>query len=270
MGEVQRRDRRGASEAAGCALAVDVGNTFTRFGLVMGDEVLSTWAITTRSVLTSDEALMSLESFFAARAAERPTDAIVSSVVPVLTDVWVRASHEVCERRPLVVGPGLKTGLRMRYNDPAEIGSDRIADMAAAKKLIGAPCVVVDLGTTTNFEVIDETGAFVGGIIAPGLRLSAAALADAAAKLPTVEMKAPANVIGKNTREAMQSGAVLGEAVRIDGLLSLIEEELGYRAPAVISGADAAVFAALSRHELRVEEDLTLRGLGILRDFNRK
>ena len=152
------------------ALAVDVGNTLTRFGLFEGNELASTWCATTRPVITVDEAHAMLREFFLIRGLSSPSHevsierAIVSSVVPSITDAWVQAAHAVSTSRPLVVGPGLKTGLKMRFDDPGEVGSDRIADMVAAKELFGFPLIVVDFGTTTNFEVLDEGGAFAGGI----------------------------------------------------------------------------------------------------------
>ena len=243
------------------ALAIDVGNTLTRFGLFEGDELASTWCATTHPVITVDEAHAMLREFFLIRGFSSPSHevsierAIVSSVVPSITDAWVQA-HAVSASRPLVVGPGLKTGLKMRFDDPGEVGSDRIADMVAAKELFGFPLIVVDFGTTTNFEVLDEGGAFAGGIIAPGLRLSLSALSSAAARLSMVEMKAPASIVGTNTRTAIQSGAVMGEVARIDGL--------------IMSGDDASALAALCSHEAQVEPDLTLLGLGMLERLNRR
>ena len=206
----------------------------------------------------------------AATAAFRPAGSILSCVVPDLVDVWARALHAECGRRTLVVGPGLKTGIRMRYRDPAEVGPDRVADLAAALADYGGPLVVVDLGTTTNFEVLDAEGTFVGGIIAPGLALGAKALAQAAARLPRVELKAPASVIGTSTREAMQAGVVMGEVARIDGLVDLVLSELGCEAPVVVTGADATAMAALLRHEARADDTLTLRGLRRLYELNRR
>ena len=169
-----------------------MGNTLTRFGLFEDNELASTWCATTRPVITVDEAHAMLREFFLIRGFSSASHevsierAIVSSVVPSITDAWVKAAHAVSALRPLVVGPGLKTGLKMRFDDPGEVGSDRIADMVAAKELFGFPLIVVDFGTTTNFEVLDEGGAFVGGIIAPGLRLSLSALSSAAARLSMV------------------------------------------------------------------------------------
>lgn len=263
--------RRSDEHGDEAVLAVDVGNTTTRLGIARAGRMVATWEATTPERLTGDEALVVLRDFFAVRLIDfEIAGSIVSSVVPALTDVWVGAAGALSRRRALVVGPGLKTGLRMLFDDPGEVGADRIADMVAARAMAKGPVVVVDFGTTTNFTVIDEDGAFAGGIIAPGLRLSLAALAGAAAKLTMVEMKAPATVIGRNTRTAMQSGAVLGEIARIDGLIDLIWDELGYSTDVIMSGDDAAALCALSRHEASVVEDLTLEGLFMLERLNRR
>lgn len=278
-------------ESAAFVLAVDVGNTATRFGLLDGLELAASWEFATRSRMTADEARLEIANFltmlerdcargiadcpgFAPESgggiAAGPADAILSSVVPDLTDVWVSALTIECARRPFVVGPGLKTGLKMHYNDPSEVGSDRVATLVAAREAYGYPLVVVDLGTTTNFDVLDEHGAFAGGVIAPGLALSAHALAQAAARLPVIEIKVPSSVIGKSTREAMQAGVVLGEAARIDGLVDAIEEELGCKARVIATGAHAAAVAALSERIERADESLVLRGLGMLFALNSK
>ena len=146
-------------------LAVDVGNTTTRLGLFADGELVSTWELTTRERLTVDEARMKLAQALAMMGKPLPAESILACVVPTLTDVWRSALAATCGSRPLVVGPGLKTGIRMRYDDPSEVGADRVADVVAARAEYGAPAVVVDLGTTTNFEVLDADGAFAGGII---------------------------------------------------------------------------------------------------------
>lgn len=250
-------------------LAVDVGNTTTRLGLFVRGELAGTWELTTHERLTVDEARMQLAQAAALMGEALPEEAILACVVPTLTDVWRRALAAACGCRPLVVGPGLKTGLKMRYDDPSEVGADRVADVRAAREDYGAPVVVVDLGTTTNFEVVDSEGAFVGGIIAPGVTLGARSLAAAAARLPMIELRAPSSVIGRNTRAAMQSGVVLGEVARIDGLLDAVMGELGESAPVVITGDGAAAMAALLRHEAHVDDTLTLRGLWSLWRANR-
>ena len=261
------RDRvlqaRGISEpsTASCLLAVDVGNTVTKFGVFAADELAGTWEVTTSERCTADEAWAQAACAIDMLGAPEPTSAILSCVVPSLAEVWRSALGKLCGARPYVVGPGLKTGIRMRYDDPSEVGSDRVADAVAARETYGAPVVVVDLGTTTNIEVVDESGAFAGGIIAPGVALGARSLTAAAARLPMIELRAPERVIGRSTRSAMQSGVVLGEAARIGGLLDAVMDELGTDAPVVITGDGAAQVAALISHDAVVDETLTLRGL---------
>ena len=189
----------------GCAyiLTVDVGNTFIRFGLFAEDSAaaqecpLATCEITTPSSITADEARMRLVQVMAALAADAgmpgalvSTAAVLSCVVPALERPWKAALSRTCTGRVLTVGPGLKTGMPVHYDDPAEIGPDRIADAVAARAVYGSPCIVIDLGTTTNIEVIDAHGTFVGGVIAPGLALGARSLSAAAARLPQVEPSA--------------------------------------------------------------------------------
>lgn len=197
-------------------------------------------------------------------------DTILASVVPSLTDVWAQALKRLCTGRYLLVGPGLKTGLKMAHNDPGELGADRVAYMAGAKKIYGTPTLVVNLGTTTNVDLLDEKGQFAGGIIAPGMRSSATALFSQAARLPVVECKPPATVVGKRTRDAMQSGIVLGEAARIDGLIDLVWNEIGYQTQVVVTGADAKMIAPFLHHETTLDEHLTLQGLLVLHALNAK
>ena len=288
-------------------LTVDVGNTSTRIGLFAEDTAaalqtpLATCEVTTQTPRTADEVRMMLRQVTTVLAADAgmvaaagvgatrsisapvagvpaaPAAAVLSCVVPALERPWTAALERACTGRVLTVGPGLKTGMRMRYDDPAEIGPDRIADAVAARAVHGAPSIVVDLGTTTNIEVVDASGAFAGGIIAPGLALGARSLSAATARLPQVEPAAPAHVIGRSTREAMRSGVVLGEVARIDGMLDMVLAEMHAEGaageapvPIVITGDDAAHLAALVRHDLVVDETLTLRGLAELYRLNRK
>ena len=271
----------------GCAyiLTVDVGNTFIRFGLFAEDSAaaqecpLATCEITTPSSITADEARMRLMQVMGALAADAgvsgvlaPAAAVLSCVVPALERPWKAALSRTCTGRVLTVGPGLKTGIPVHYDDPAEI-----ADAVAARAVYGSPCIVIDLGTTTNIEVIDVHGTFVGGVIAPGLALGARSLSAAAARLPQVEPSAPTHVIGRNTREAMRSGVVLGEVARIDGMLDMVLAEMRATkaagegdVPIVITGDDAEALAALVGHSLTVDDALTLRGLAELYRINQK
>lgn len=264
-------------------LTVDVGNTTTNIGLFSIERnedsslagtfetaLLGSCALTTPARITADEARIQLEQ---ARTLmpNNPLDGVVlSCVVPTLTDPWRTALASACGGRPLVIGPGIKTGVRMSYDDPAEVGPDRIADVVAARATYGSPVLAIDLGTTTNFEVIDERGAFTGGIIAPGVALGARSLAEAAARLPIIELRAPERVVGRSTRAAMQSGVVLGEAARIDGLIDAVFEELEYSAPIVITGDGSESLAALLRHDATVDATLTLRGLALIWQANQR
>ena len=252
-------------------LAVDIGNSVTNFGLASGEELTATWSVTTPERLTADEALMCVHSYLQARCSDiAAKDAIVSSVVPSLTDAWVEALHRLCGSRPLVVGPGLKSGMKLHLNRPADLGADRVADCVAAKHLYGFPLVVVDFGTATNLEVIDDEGVVQGGVIAPGLRLAARAVAQAAAQLPVIDLHAPKSVIGKSTRDAMQVGIVIGEVARIDGLIDAVWAELGYRTRVVATGDDAHAMASLSQRIELADQHLTLKGLALLYAKNRK
>lgn len=249
-------------------LAVDIGNTTTRFGLLEMDggnpQLAASCEVTTRASTTTDEARIALGQVLDELPALAIDGSILSCVVPTLTNPWHRALAAVVPGKQLVVGPGLRSGIRLRFNDPSEVGSDRIADAVAARAAYGAPAVVIDLGTTTNFEAIDASGAFCGGIIAPGLAIGARALNEAAARLPIIELNAPERVLGRSTREAMQSGVMLGEAARIDGLLDAMLGELGEAAPIIMTGEGAETIARLLRHETIVDDTLTLRGLALI------
>lgn len=257
-------------ELGGSVLAVDVANGLTRLGVFDDDVLLAAQEVSTPRHLTADEAIEQVRDVLdrvhadAGEPDVRPTGAILSCVVPSHAEAWTRALASVADSRPVVVGPGLRTGLRMRLENPGDVGSDRIANVIAARETAGAPVLVVSLGTTTNIEVVDDTGTFVGGAIAPGVMLGARALDEAAARLPLVELQVPRRAIGRNTREAIQAGVVLGEAARVDGLLDVIAEELGYAPRVVVTGHHAAVVAPLLRHEALLDERLTLRGLVLI------
>lgn len=273
-------------------LTVDVGNTTTRLGMfsVTPDEapcLLDACELTTKAPLTADEARIELGHALELLPSARIAGAILSCVVPTLGAAWRQALERTLGCRVLVVGPGLKSGIKLLFDNPAEVGSDRIADAVAARARYGAPAIVIDLGTTTNFEVINHAGAFAGGIIAPGISLSARALAQAAARLPLVELTAPGRVAGRNTADAMRSGVVLGSAAMIDGLIDAIAAEQGLsvgpspdaanvaapRAPhaaLVITGESAHELSALLHHEVIVDEQLTLTGLALIWQTNQR
>ena len=252
-------------------LAVNVGNGHTRFGVFDGAELVGSWNGTTPASITRDEARATAAAVVSQVLGDEATlyGAILSCVVPSHVEAWSQALSDLAATRALVIGPGLKSGVRMRQDDPAGVGADRVANVAAAQERFGAPVIVVSLGTTTNVEVVDKNGSFAGGIISPGLELGVIGLSQAAARLPMVDLSAPAAAIGKNTRDAMRSGVVLGEAARIDGLLDMVFDELGYEAPVVITGSRADLVASLLVHEATVDETLVLRGLARIWHLNR-
>lgn len=252
-------------------LTVDIGNTQTAMGMFDGPDLVAHWVLTTRSQDTADELQFMLEGQFDLNAIdlEECNDVVIASVVPALTDCWATVAKRITGRDPIVVGPGIKTGLAMHYDNPAEVGADRVADAMAAIELVGAPCVVVDLGTTTNIEVIDKQGRFMGGIIAPGMGTGAAAMFSHAARLPEVDITMPQYVIGTNTVDVMRSGIVFGEVARIDGLVDMIFTELGYEAPVIATGGFSGMIAELSQTITLREPRLTLRGLRLVYEKNK-
>ena len=252
-------------------LAVDIGNTQTTVGLFLEGEMVTRWAVTTRGADTPDELhqIVYTQLMLGGRGLECIDDAVLASVVPSLTGTWAQVAERITGRCPVVVGPGVKSGLPMRYDNPAEVGADRVADAVAAVARYGAPVVVVDLGTATNIEVVDQSGAFRGGIIAPGLRSGADSLFKRGALLSQVGLEMPPHVIGTNTADAMRSGIMLGEVARIDGLVQRIFAELGYTAPVVASGGLGRYLVGASTTITAFELDLTLEGLRIIYEKNR-
>ncbi len=254
----------------GAVLAIDVGNTITTIGLFQkdadgSDDPVLRWEITTPEHLTADEALLVLAQL---AGPEKVVGAILSCVIPTQVGVWERALTRASQTRPFVVGPGLKTGLKMRYRDPAEVGPDRIADAVAVRERYQLPAISVDFGTSMNIEVIGADGAFLGGLIAPGLALGAQALNRRTARLPLIEIEMPKEVIGRSTREAMLSGVVFGEVARIDGLIDRVFAALDSVATVVLTGDGAHEMASCLSHDATVDETLALRGLHQLYKLN--
>lgn len=252
-------------------LTVDIGNTQTAMGLFEGEELVAHWVFTTRTQDTADEVGFMLTGQFDLNGIDSAAceNVVIASVVPALTECWATVAHRITGREPIIVGPGIKTGLAMRYDNPAEIGADRVADAIAAIKLVGVPAIVVDLGTTTNIEVIDKEGRFRGGIIAPGMGTGANAMFSHAARLPQVDIVEPDHVIGTNTVDAMRSGIVFGEVARIDGLVRAIFDELGYETPVIATGGFSGLIAELSQTITMREPRLTLHGLRLVYEKNR-
>lgn len=254
-------------------LAIDIGNTQTVLGLYdsatdssQSAPLLDCWRIATVLTDTSDEIMVRLMGLLQLNSLTLSdiTDVAIASVVPSLTKQWRVAGKRMTGSDPLVVGSTTDTGLAIKYRHPSEIGADRLAVAVAAIARYGAPVVVVDFGTATNIEVVDDSGAFIGGIISPGLMTSAEALFSAAARLSKIEIEIPETVIGTTTHGAVQSGLTYGEIDRIDGLIRRIFAELGYSAPVIATGGLSSKVVKLSSTITAVNDDLALEGLRLL------
>jgi type III pantothenate kinase len=252
-------------------LAADVGNTQTVLGLFDGERLAEHWRVATEAERTGDELAALLSDLLALRGHgfDDVSGICLSSTVPLL----VRAYQELAERQIgaplLVLGPGTRTGVPVLYDDPREVGPDRIANAVAARERYGAPCIVVDFGTSTNFDAVSAQGEYVGGVLAPGIEISMDALFARAARLTKVDFVAPETVIGKTTVASLQSGLVYGFAGQVDGIVERIRAELGDNAPVIATGGLAELIAPHSRTIEKVDPLLTLDGLRLVWDRNR-
>jgi type III pantothenate kinase len=251
-------------------LAVDVGNTQTALGLFDGESLAESWRVATEAERTGDE----LAALFADlldlrnRSFEDVSGVCLSSTVPLLVRAYEALAEDQIEVPILVLGPGTKTGISIHYDDPREVGPDRIANAVAARERYGSPCIVVDFGTSTNFDAVSAEGEYVGGVLAPGIETSMDALFARAARLTKVDFVQPDSVIGKSTVSALQSGVVYGFAGQVDGIVERIRGELGDTAPAIATGGLAELIAPHSRTIEKVDPLLTLDGLRLVWDLN--
>jgi type III pantothenate kinase len=251
-------------------LAVDVGNTNTVLGVFRGDELVANWRIQTVAGRTHDEyavlvrSLLELDGF----AWGTVRAGIISSVVPPTVFGLQKFFKAYCGGMALVVGPGIKTGMPILYENPREVGADRIVNAVAAYETYRQGCIVVDFGTATTWDVVNPRGEYLGGVIAPGVQISAEALYRNAAKLPRIDIIRPTKVLGKNTVASMQSGLLFGYAGMVDALVDRLRGEVDFPAKCLATGGLAALVASESRTIEVTDELLTLRGLKILYDRN--
>ncbi len=256
-------------------LAVDVGNTNVTLGVFAyeGDDasLLHHWRLPTHREQTSDEVLVTLKGLcdLAGFPITNIGAAILSSVVPPLLPIWERVCAKLLEKPPLVVGPGIKTGMPVRYENPREVGADRIVNAVAALELLGGPVIAVDFGTATTFDCVSAKGEYLGGAIFPGILVAMEALFSRASMLHRIEIARPRSVIGRTTTQSLQSGLLFGYAGMVDSMVDRIRGELGSDARVIATGGLAQRIAAESKSIERVEPFLTLEGLRMLYEKNR-
>jgi type III pantothenate kinase len=250
-------------------LAIDVGNTNTVLGVYDRDHLVRHWRLATDADRTVDEHGVLLHSLFATAKIDRPIDSVIlSCVVPPLQKTVEQVSREYLEVQPVTVGPGIKTGMPILYDNPKEVGADRIVNAVAAYERTRTATIIVDFGTATTFDFVTPKGEYLGGVITPGPGIALEALYQRAAKLYRVEMTKPPRVVGRNTIHAIQSGIVFGYVAMVDGLVRRIREENDAAARVIATGGFATLLAPESETIEEVDEFLTLDGLRLLHQRN--
>ena len=253
-------------------LCIDVGNTHVTLGLFREATLVTHWRVATHPERTADETgllLLGLLGQGGVSGAE-VSGVAIASVVPPQTGAWVDASTRYLKRTPLVVDAGVRTGVKIRYDDPRQVGADRVVDAAAVARLYGGPACIVDFGTATTFDAISAEGDYLGGAIAPGLGIGLEALCARTAKLPRVEVVRPPAVIGKNTVQSMQSGALFGYVGLVEGMVARFREELGPDMKVIGTGGFVELIAKETNVFTALDPMLTLQGLRIVFDLNRE
>ena len=253
-------------------LAIDIGNTNIVIGCVEGEEILHELRLATDLVKTSDQYWMDLKGVLALYdlRAEEIEGVIISSVVPPVLNSLRTAVMKLTGRTPMVVGPGLKTGLNIAGGNAGQVGSDLVVAAVAALREYPAPQIIIDMGTATTMMAVDASGTFLGGSICPGVKVSSEVLTTKTSQLPGISLEAPKHAIGRNTTECMQSGIMLGAACMIDGMIARMEEELGMKATVIATGGISRFVLPMCRTQIHYDRDLLLKGLRILYEKNKR
>lgn len=254
-------------------LVIDVGNTNTEIGVFKGDEILCSWRFVSKTPRTSDEYAVMFQGFFSNDHLDyhEVESVIVASVVPNIMYSLNNGVKKLFNMEPLVVGPGIKTGMSILTSDPAEVGADRIIDAVAAYNLYGGPIIVLDFGTATTYDYVDKNGAFVAKITSPGIQIAAEALFRNAAQLPNIAIEKPASILGKDTVTSMQSGLVYGYIGQVEYIISKMIEEIGAKDIKVVAtGGYGRMFHQETRAIDIFDSQLSLKGLKIIHDKNIK
>ena len=251
-------------------LAIDVGNTQTHLGMFRAAELVEHWRVATVHEATADEVASLFATLLDLRGLELSdvTGAIVSSVVPQLAREYESASERYFQGTLLVVGTALRSGMPIRIENPQELGTDRLVNAVAAYDRFGTACIVVDFGTSTNYDIVSEAGEYLGGVLAPGVEISMEALSTRTARLPKVGFHAPREVIGRTTLSALQSGLIYGFAGQVDGIVGRLRAELGVEAAAIATGGLASAIVPFCEEIDEVDEELTLTGLRLMWERN--
>jgi type III pantothenate kinase len=252
-------------------IAIDVGNTQTHLGMFRGEELAEHFRFATSRTTTSDELAIRIAALLRLRGMtmDEVDGAVVASVVPQQDQEWTALNERYFHGRLLMVSPGIKLGMSIRTDNPREVGADRLMNAVAAYERVGGACIVVDFGTSINYDVVSPDGEYLGGAIAPGVQISMDALTARAARLVKVEIEAPDAAIGRSTQAALRSGIVYGFAGQVDGIVGRIREELGVEATAIATGGLATAIAPFCDELDEVDDLLTLTGLRLVWERNR-
>jgi type III pantothenate kinase len=253
-------------------LAIDIGNTNIVIGVIEDDVIRFEARIATDQVRTSDQYGVEIKNVLEAYGVSKDEieDCIISSVVPPVFNSVKTGVIKVIGKQPMVVGPGLKTGLNINVDVPSQVGSDRIVIAVAALAEYKPPMILMDLGTATTIEVVEPGKMYLGGVIFPGVKISLDALTSRTAQLPGISLDKPKNIIGRNTVDCMRSGMMYGTAAMIDGIVERIEEELGHKSTLIATGGLAQFITPLCKREIILERDLLLKGLNIIYKKNKR